>query len=112
MAPSAQSFIGMTRFGNVADLSQYCHQLETGSLPIATCESLGQEQALRESVIFGLRLIDGVPLDVIDQMDDCADWRTTLSGLMEKGLLEFTAQRLRLTNLGRRFADTVAVALW
>src|SRR6185503_21086571 len=55
--PSAQSYLAGTRFGNVANLAAYEASLTAHHLPIEDCTSLSEKEQLRDSVIFGLRLI-------------------------------------------------------
>ncbi|NKB82618.1 MAG: radical SAM family heme chaperone HemW [Nitrospirales bacterium] len=112
LGPSAQSCLGLTRFGNVADLDRYCEEIESQSLPIRNYELLEREQALRESIVLGLRMIQGVPLDLVNTIHACSDWQILVPQLIENGLLEQASGHLRLTTRGHRFADTVAVTLW
>jgi oxygen-independent coproporphyrinogen-3 oxidase len=80
-----------------------------GRLPITDEESLTLRQRRREALIFGLRLIDGIPFDRAAGNDE--DLQKTIARLTREGLLESTGGRVKLTEVGRRHADTVAVAL-
>jgi len=107
LGPSAHSYLNGCRFGNVEDLTVYQDRLAAGRLATAEHEQLSPAQRRREALVFGLRLIDGVPLD-----GSSADqWNDKLARLEQDGLIELEASRIRLTQLGRRFADQVAVAL-
>ncbi|MFM8552846.1 MAG: hypothetical protein ACKOCD_11165 [Nitrospiraceae bacterium] len=67
-------------------------------------------QRQREALVFGLRLLEGVSLN--GSWDQSVDQRDRkLRQLEQAGLLEREADRIRLTELGRRFADQVAVEL-
>lgn len=110
LGPSAQSYLDGCRFGNVEDLAEYQDRLAAGQPATAESEPLSQTQRRREALVFGLRLIEGVPFD--GSSADAADrWDHKLARLEQDGLIELAAGRIRLTQLGRRFADQVAVAL-
>jgi oxygen-independent coproporphyrinogen-3 oxidase len=114
LGPSAQSYVGGCRFGNVPDLALYQEKLGLGEAPTDQVDQLSAEQRRRESVVFGLRLLEGVEVTgSAGKADPSMDpqWERRLQRLTEKGLLEKIASRIRLTSLGRRFADQVAVEL-
>lgn len=107
LGPSGQSYLSGCRFGNVANLDQYCRQLENGAMPIAVREQLSIIQQEKERVIFGLRLLDGVPSNSVERIVDDPAWAATLASLLEDDYLIQTSSRLALTVKGRQFADTV-----
>jgi len=99
----------------VEDLDGYHRALEAGCLPVAETERLSPELGRREAIVFGLHLTDGVYVTALraganDGMSE-DEWEHALDRLMRQGLLEERTGRVRLTDLGRRFADTVAVEL-
>ena len=66
----------------------------------------------REDVVFGLRMMDGVVLSSLSGMlHSDEEWNRGIQCMQEKGFLKITNGHLRLTPLGIRHADTVAVAL-
>jgi oxygen-independent coproporphyrinogen-3 oxidase len=110
LGPSAQSYVGGKRFGNVSNLAAYNQALWNGALPLSECERLTPAEDSCERLVFGLRLTDGVSLEDTGSL--------AFSGLVQKvdelivdGILELRGQRVRLTARGRRYADSVAVAL-
>lgn len=112
LGPSAQSYVAGCRYGNVADLTQYGKKLALGEAPVDQVEQLSAEQCRREAVVFGLRLLEGIDLVKSGANPAIEDeWTRRLRRLTEDGLLEQAASRIRLTPLGRRFADQVAVEL-
>ena len=111
LGPSAQSHIGNARFGNVENLSVYCRNLDQHQLPLASMEVMSQQQADRERVVFGLRLVNGVELCDVETLQADDHWRVVLDQLVEEGLLHHKGKALRLTEYGRRFADSVSVQL-
>ncbi|MEC4687709.1 MAG: radical SAM family heme chaperone HemW [Nitrospirota bacterium] len=115
LGPSAQSYLGGRRFGNVADLKTYRDALDAGRLPVAESEFLSPMQREQEAIVFGLRLTGGVELGIIRTglWGGALDWswEQGLKRLTREGLLKGEASCMKLTALGRRFADSVAVEL-
>ncbi|MEK6803450.1 MAG: radical SAM family heme chaperone HemW [Nitrospirota bacterium] len=110
LGPSAQSYVAGRRFGNVSDLSAYNASLQTGTLPVTESEQLSTAGDACERLVFGLRLTEGITLTETGAL--------AFSGLTGKvdeligdDILERNGERVRLTRRGRRYADTVAVAL-
>lgn len=108
LGPSAQSYLGGIRFGNVADLESYVGALGRHQLPVDDRSVLSACERQRDALIFGLRLLGGVPRATVlgaerdDQIDE----------LQGEGLLDSDESRVWLTSLGRRYADTVAAKLF
>jgi oxygen-independent coproporphyrinogen-3 oxidase len=111
LGPSAQSYLDGRRFGNVESVEDYDRTLGRGCLPIAESELLSADQRQRERIVFGLRLIEGVDQVLLRHEPPDRAWQQTLDRLTRRGLLEERAGRLRLTDAGRRFADSVAAEL-
>ena len=111
LGPSAQSYLEGRRFGNAESVEDYCRTLEEGRLPIAESELLSADQRRRERIVFGLRLIEGVDQVLLRHEPPDRAWHQTLDRMTRRGLLEERAGRIRLTDEGRRFADSVAVEL-
>lgn len=109
LGPSAQSYVGGCRFGNVADLDAYTGRLREEQLPVSERRLLSAGEQERDALIFGLRLLNGVP-DSVAAGD--SGQRDLLAQLSAKGLIVSEDQRIRLTPLGRRFADSVAEELF
>lgn len=111
LGPSAQSYLNGCRFGNVDDLTAYHRMLEAGRLPVVDTERLSPKQRRREALVFGLRLIEGISLGNLQPDARDEEWDLALDRLTRQGLLDARFGRIKLTDLGRRFADTVAVEL-
>ena len=109
--PSAQSYVAGIRFGNLEDLNGYCGSLKNRNLPLTHVELLTKRQIDRERVVFGLRLIAGLELSMVDELvhDNC--WKSAVDRLIRHGLLFEGKTRLQLTEAGRRFVDSVAIEL-
>ncbi len=112
LGPSAQSYVKGSRFGNHANLTAYIDHLGRGKLPIEERVDLSHSAQAREAVIFGLRLIRGVPRVTIEMSRSTAGLHAALAQLMAEGLLEEEADHIRLTSFGRRYADAVASRLY
>ncbi len=111
LGPSAQSCLGQARFGNVADLEGYADSLKRGTLPLDEVTSLSPDRVDRERMVWGLRMLSGVSVKV-KAMEQKVTLLHTIRQLSEEGLLQVEKQgRVRLTDLGLRFIDSVAVAL-
>jgi oxygen-independent coproporphyrinogen-3 oxidase len=109
LGPSAQSYIAGCRFGNIADLDAYAGQLQNAHLPVTDRRILTNEEQQRDALIFGLRLLNGVPSNLaIEEPEQ----RGILIQLTERGLIVNENNRIKLTPLGRRFADSVASELF
>lgn len=111
LGPSAQSYLDGRRFGNIESVENYDRTLGQGCLPVAESELLSADQRQREQIVFGLRLIEGVDQVLLRHEPPDRAWQQTLDRLTRRGLLEEHAGRVRLTEAGRRFADSVAVEL-
>jgi len=110
--PSAQSYLGGTRFGNVADLDAYNRSLTEGLLPIEERITLSKEEQLRDAVIFGLRLIQGIPSHNLHQHAVNYGHSALTAELLAQELIEQDGERSKLSAKGRLQADTIASQLY
>jgi oxygen-independent coproporphyrinogen-3 oxidase len=112
LGPSAQSYVNGVRFGNLADLTAYVDHLSRNTLPVAERTVLSTTEQTCDALIFGLRLVEGVPLGKIERHRTQREHRHKLNRLIAQGLLEVGNKRMRLTATGQRFADSVAEELF
>jgi oxygen-independent coproporphyrinogen-3 oxidase len=110
--PSAQSYLDRTRFGNVADLAAYNTSLAASCLPIEDCTRLSQKEQLRDAVIFGLRLIRGIPSRHLHQHAENYGHAAVTAQLLAQQLIEEDDERSRLSARGLLQADTIAGQLY
>ncbi|MGH3871387.1 MAG: radical SAM family heme chaperone HemW [Pseudonocardiaceae bacterium] len=101
--PGAHSHIGGVRWWNVKHPARYAAALAAGRSPAAGREVLTPGQRYTEQVMLGLRLADGLPLDVLDAPGRTAAGRATADDLLTRA----PAHRLILTPRGRLLADAV-----
>jgi oxygen-independent coproporphyrinogen III oxidase len=112
LGPSAQSYLGGTRFGNVADLAAYDASLAANRLPIEDRTRLSEEEQLRDAVIFGLRLIQGIPTHRLHQHAANYGHTAITAQLLAQQLIEEDGECSRLSARGRLLADTIAEQLY
>ena len=109
--PGAARFVDGRREVNHRSTSTYLRRMETGRTPASESESITREQYARERAAFGVRLLDGFELNEflvatgVDLEQLCGK---AIAQSKQDGLLECTGTKLRLTERGVLFADTVA----
>jgi len=112
--PGAARFVQGRREVNHRSTSNYLNRIESGRCPTAESETISLEQFARERAAFGVRLLEGID-SVEFQQATGIDWMN-LCGVeiktsIEEGLVEQHGSRIRLTERGILFADTVASRL-
>jgi oxygen-independent coproporphyrinogen-3 oxidase len=112
LGPSAQSYLDGTRFGNVADLTDYNASLAASLIPIEDRTRLTENEQLRDAVIFGLRLIQGIPTRHLHQHAENYGHATVTAQLLAQQLIEVDGEHSRLSPRGRLQADTIAGQLY
>lgn len=101
--PGAHSHVGGVRWWNVKHPARYAAALAAGCSPAAGREVLSPAERYTEQVMLGLRLADGLPLDVL-----AAPARAAAKRAERDGLLTTTPPgHLVLTPRGRLLADAV-----
>ncbi len=106
----AFAFLEGLRSGNERRLARYEALVREGGDPTVTQERLGDEDAARETVAFGLRMAEGVDLEEVGRrygVDANALFGANARTLRQAGLVELEP-RLRLTHRGWRVADSIA----
>jgi oxygen-independent coproporphyrinogen III oxidase len=113
LGPSAFSYWEKKRFRNICNLSRYAKALSQGLPPVDFEEELPWPANLRELLAVNLRLLDGVDLSSFESRHGALtpEMRNDLAGLQEQGLVEYDAQRVKLTQKGLLFYDSVAETL-
>ena len=100
--PSAFSYWEGKRFRNVAHLLKYAEKLNNNISPIDFEETLSPSARLKELLAIGLRRLEGV---------DCKDFpleSKLYHELLQTGWVIFDQEKLRLTEQGLLFYDSVA----
>jgi len=112
LGPSAQSYLDGIRFGNIANLAIYDTLLAANRLPIEDRTKLSEEEQLRDSVIFGLRLTRGIPSHHLHQHAANYGHTAVTTQLLAQQLIEEDGERSRLSARGRILAETIAERLY
>ena len=110
LGAGAVTFRSGSRTSNTPDPILYEERLLAGKLPAQESENLPSEAAFRETVIMGLRLIEGVDLDRLAErynIDARKYYGATLDKLLAGNLVEINNNRLRLTGTALPFANQV-----
>lgn len=110
----AVSYINGTRARRVSDPGDYCERITHGHTVVEESERLAPQDAFKETVVMGLRLIDGVSEHCLSKrfglsLNDV--YGDTLHGLLAGGWLEMRGLNLCLTEPGLRFANMVMAEL-
>jgi oxygen-independent coproporphyrinogen-3 oxidase len=111
---AAVSYLDGARERREPDPFRYVSLIENGGSPLVECERLSQEESFRETVVLGLRMVDGLERAVLKNrfgLDIVTHYGPVLRRLVDQELVELTTTRLRLTKLGRRFANLVMADL-
>jgi oxygen-independent coproporphyrinogen-3 oxidase len=115
LGPSAASQFGGWRSSNVADLGQWLTDLDAGRLALVDRVELTPRVLAEDSLIFGLRMNEGVDLPGLRTRFPEARWENVsgLAGrLVEEGLANMDAGgRLQLTLRGRLLADAMGTQI-
>ncbi len=106
VGPGAHSHVGGVRWWNVKHPNAFATRLNAGLSPAAGRELLTDDQRYDERVLLGVRLVDGLPIDVLRP-----EGSEAVAGLIADGLVDgpsaMRPRRVVLTLRGRLLADTV-----
>ena len=100
--PGAHSHVGGVRWWNVKHPAAYAQRLAEGQTPALAREVLTAEDRRVERVLLEVRLVEGVPLDLLRPAGRAAAHRHHAGGL-----LDVSDDRAVLTLPGRLLADAV-----
>ena len=111
--PSAFSFYSGTRSSNASNLAIYTKTLSQERLPVDFHDNESPPKRLREMVVVGLRMNEGINLDALEKRYNTVDeyLRNTLNSFVQSGLLSNNSCMYALTNRGRIVYDALAVEL-
>lgn len=110
----AVSYWQGTRQRRISDSEKYINALQDGRSVIEESELLENEAAFRETVIIGLRMVQGVSLAALEQrfnIDLCDYYSKDLPALMHDQLIGINDTHCYLTPKGRTFANQVLSVL-
>jgi oxygen-independent coproporphyrinogen-3 oxidase len=110
LGPSAASQIGGWRGANVADLSRWGAHVVRGDRMTEDRAALTPALLAEDSLVFGLRMNEGVDLGPLRARSPEAPWDRVgalIGRLAEEGLATLDGERIRLEPRGRLLADTI-----
>jgi putative oxygen-independent coproporphyrinogen III oxidase len=105
IGPGAHSHVGGVRWWNVKHPAAYAERLAAGASPAHGRETLDAETRRVEAVLLQSRIVDGLPIGMLDPAG-----RTAVAGLIADGLVDGASAvqgRVVLTRRGRLLADAV-----
>jgi oxygen-independent coproporphyrinogen III oxidase len=108
--PGASRFIAGRRETNHRSTTTYIQRMLAGRSPVAEAEQLGPEDAARERLVFGLRRLEGIDLDVFAAQTGYTAGElggNALTRFLELELLAITGNRLHLTRRGLLVSDSI-----
>ncbi|MCL7487196.1 MAG: radical SAM family heme chaperone HemW [Desulfobulbaceae bacterium] len=114
LGPGAVSCLAGRRCRAIEDIDEFCRRIGSGKEWWSDIEELDAEARLRETVIMGLRMTDGISMTEIARrfnVDILAYYGDILLRLEEQGLVEQSNDRLRLSPAGMVFANQVMARL-
>ncbi|QDT10329.1 radical SAM family heme chaperone HemW [Stieleria marina] len=109
--PGAASFVGGHRNVNHRSTTTYLKRMAAGQDPVAESEAISTVQYARELAAFGIRMLAGIDVvklsreTGVDLGDEC---RLGIEEATRHGWLAASDGRMRLTQQGVLFADSVA----
>lgn len=109
LGPSAFSYWEGERFQNHCSLSKYIQAIKSQTSPVSFTEKLSKESSINERLAINLRLLKGVDLKQFDPLPEST--KVNIRTLIKDGLLEEDNTKLRLTEKGILFYDSVGTAL-
>ena len=98
------------RWKNVSSTEEYISRLDTGQSPISEHRRLSCEARLEEALFTGLRLTEGLDLDMVGRRYDTDVWARYASSLqpsLDAGLAVREGSRLRLSRDGMLLANEI-----
>ena len=105
VGPGAHSHVGAERWWNVKHPRTYADRLAAGQSPEQEREFLTDEQRHVERIMLGLRLAEGLPVDVLSESARSLAAQKRDEGLLDPDALD--RGLLVLTDRGRLLADAV-----
>ncbi len=98
------------RWKNVASTDEYISRLHAGHSPIVEHRRLSRDSQLEEALFTGLRLTEGLDLDIVGRRYDTDVWARYASPLqpsLDAGLAVREGSRLRLSRDGMLLANEI-----
>lgn len=111
---AAVSFVNGVREKRVEQPKKYIQSAMSGQSVIMEREHLDREASFRETVIMGLRMIDGVHLDTLQSrytLSPLEYYGDTLQRLLSAGMMELTETHLKISRQGWSLSNQIMAEL-
>jgi len=113
LGAAAYSYDGKRRSGNVEHPKNYILRLQRGQDPTATSEETDRQRQIEETMMLGLRLLEGISWEAFSQRfgEDLREiYAQEITTLAEEGLLTIDERGIRLSKRGRLLGNRVFAA--
>jgi oxygen-independent coproporphyrinogen III oxidase len=110
LGAGAFSYDGARRWGNIPQVGSYLQSVNAGAPPEVESETLTNRDALGETIMLNLRLIDGLRWDDLSrrfQVDARTVYHKQIAALCAQGLLEVDDMGMRLSRRALFIANQV-----
>jgi oxygen-independent coproporphyrinogen-3 oxidase len=114
LGSGAFSCFSGVRIQNEGDPQRFIDMVTRHQKPFKEAEILSRDPRFRETIIMGLRMLDGIPIRLLEKRFGMAPekyYGETLEALLDQGFLEIKHNRLRLTTRGIPLANRVMAQL-
>jgi oxygen-independent coproporphyrinogen III oxidase len=108
--PGAHSTWRGSRWRNLSSTEEYVQRIGSGGTPMVDCRRLPNDERLGDALFTGLRLTEGIDLDIMSTRYGIDVWQRfggRLAPFCEAGILLKQDARLRLTRQGMLMANEV-----
>jgi len=112
LGAGAHSYFESKRYNNVEKPKDYMYNISIGKIPAENIHILTEKDKISEYIILGLRLVDGINIKEFKHKfgkELSVLYGGNIDILIERGLLCFSGERLKLTSLGLDLANQVFV---
>jgi len=113
LGPSAVSRVENLRWENPKNLNHYLNALlKENRLPLKIVESLDNYELAKEYIFMGLRLKEGISLNLLKEKFNYTISEVKADILIKKNLIEKRKGRIRLTFEGKLLHNQIVSFLW
>ena len=110
--PGAHGFDGMKRWWNKKSIDYYLNKLENNTLPIESEEILSKKDCFNETIMNGLRLIEGAKIEKLDSYLDIDIVKHLKPYIKKWPYIHNNGKKLTLKKEGLLFTDEIIADLF
>ncbi len=107
----ATSYIGGNRSLRISNPNDYISAIKSGERVIEFSEHLTGRRYLSETIIQGLRMLDGIDMNRLSEraeVDPATEFASQIDTLISRGLLEWSDSHLKVTHQGLLLLNDVS----